>query len=225
MGSGQYNSWALPSSPHGESPDEGLRASLKQVLDGVVEALGKVAGDKMDDIRHALEPLQQLVPQEPEDVRDEPQDPDVALARAFKAQAGVLRNLGQQKLQGEYKVTQARAQLQQQEQQLQKLQEDLVSAQQEMDRLTKQYSQQIVSRQLEPYGPPAEEEDMQVDGELQDQIKELQGALQTDDQRQVLDDLLRRCAHMDLQRKKRRVLDAVEIQDRQGRFVDGVLFG
>ena len=62
--------------------------------------------------------------------------------------------------------------------QLRKIQEDLINAQEKMDELTNQYSEQIVARQVEPYGHrPSKPDDMVLDAELQDQVKELHGAL------------------------------------------------
>ena len=46
---------------------------------------------------------------------------------------------------------------------------------------------------------------MGIDSEMQDNIKALQGALQTDEQKQMLESLLRKCAHADLQHKRRKV--------------------
>ena len=62
-------------------------------------------------------PLQQLLqPSGPDP--GQPDDPDKVLAKAFKAQAGVLRDLGQRKLQGEQRVHEARVQLEKQEAQV-----------------------------------------------------------------------------------------------------------
>ncbi|CAE7221769.1 NLRC3 [Symbiodinium sp. KB8] len=182
---------------------------LRKLLEDVLGAVRQVAeeGDRADEVKQALAPLQQLLHPQRGDPNNDCQDPDLALARAFKTQAGVLRALGQRKLQGEHRVTQARAALQNHEWQLQQLQEELVQAQVEMDRLAKQYSDQIVARQLEPYGagPMEDEGDMGIDSEMQDNIKALQGALQTDEQKQMLESLLRKCAHADLQHKRRKV--------------------
>ena len=170
-----------------------------------VTKLNTGEGEKADEVKQALAPLQQILQPVELQPKTDCEESDLALARAFKAQAGVLRSLGQRKLQGEHKVTQARAALQQQERNLQQLQEELAQAQVEMDRLAKQYSDQIVSRQLEPYGAPMEEDgEMGIDSETQEQIRELQGVLQTDEQKQLLESLLRKCAQADLQRKRRR---------------------
>ncbi|OLP81585.1 hypothetical protein AK812_SmicGene37862 [Symbiodinium microadriaticum] len=183
-----------------------LPDSYRTLLLEVLDAVCKVGGDKAEELQRAVEPLQQMLRPAAGADTTQPDDPDAVLAKAFKAQAGVLRDLGQKKLQGEQRVNQARAQLEKQEAQLRKIQEDLVHAQEKMDELTKQYSEQIVARQLEPYGCRAgEPDDMVVDVELQDQVKELQGALQTEDQKQLLETLLRRCAQADLHRKKRRM--------------------
>ena len=190
--------------PQGAVPED-----LRKLLEDVLGAVRQVAeeGDRADEVKQALAPLQQLLRPQRGDPNNDCQDPDLALARAFKTQAGVLRALGQRKLQGEHRVTQARAALQNHERQLQQLQEELVQAQVEMDRLAKQYSDQIVARQLEPYGagPMEDEGDMGIDSEMQDNIKALQGALQTDEQKQMLESLLRKCAHADLQHKRRKV--------------------
>ncbi|CAE7468448.1 unnamed protein product, partial [Symbiodinium sp. CCMP2456] len=200
--------WAGSESyPTVPNPQGAVPEDLRKLLEDVLGAVRQVAeeGDRADEVKQALAPLQQLLRPQQGEPKGDCQDPDLALARAFKTQAGVLRALGQRKLQGEHRVTQARAALQNHERQLQQLQEELVQAQVEMDRLAKQYSDQIVTRQLEPYGagPMEDEGDMGIDSEMQDNIKALQGALQTDEQKQMLESLLRKCAHADLQHKRR----------------------
>ena len=153
-----------------------LPDTYRTLLLEVLDAVCKVGGDKAEELQRAVEPLQQML--RPTARHTQPDDPDAVLAKAFIAQAGVLRDLGQKKLQGEQWVNQARVSWKCRQPSCGKSRRTWLTRREKMDELTNQCSEQIVARQVEPYGHrPSKPDDMVLDAELQDQVKELHGAL------------------------------------------------
>ena len=79
-----------------DKPTENCRKLPEYVLEAVQRVA--TAGDRADEVKQALAPLQQRLRPEQAESKTDNQDP--ALARAFKTQAAVLRALGQRRLPG-----------------------------------------------------------------------------------------------------------------------------